>query len=103
MLVKTYTRGLQTPETWADHVDSKIRISLGLFTHKIRRVDVFLSDINGPKGGLDMLCKIKTSVYGQAPFIVQEKADTVHEAINVCLHRTKRSISRHIERQIKHR
>ncbi len=98
MLVKTHARNLVLPDTLAEHVDAKIRLALGLYREKIRRVDIFLSDVNGPKGGEDIMCKIKIKADGHAPLIAQATATSIYDAMNICSQRIKRSVSRRFDR-----
>ena len=99
MKIDIHSQGITLSSNVKNHTDTKARLALGVFSSKINKVDIYLSDVNGPKGGEDMLCKVITTAYGEAPFAVQEKAKTLYEAINVCLHRVKRSASRKFEKR----
>lgn len=103
MLVKIYTQGLALSKKLQSHAEEKLRLELGAFTRKIRRVDVFLSDVNGPKGGEDMVCKVKISAFGTTPIVVQEKSVNIYEAISVCSHRVKRTVARKFDRVTRRR
>ncbi len=103
MLVKIHARGFALSEALSDYADSKIRLALGLYKDKIRRSDIFLTDINGPRGGEDMMCKIKIEPHGCTPIIAQETASDMYDAINICSNRIKRSAGRHFDRVLQRR
>ena len=50
-------RGHVDPELTA-HVERRLRFALSRFSGRIRRVNVFLADQNGPRGGIDKTCRI---------------------------------------------
>ncbi len=100
MLIKIYAPGIEMSETLKHHAESKARLALGLFVEKVQRVDIFLSDVNGPKGGEDMVCKIKVSAVKNSTIVVQEKSENLRSAINICMHRLKRSAARKFSRMV---
>ena len=49
--------GKPAPELTA-HVERRLRFALTRFSGRIGRVNVFLTDQNGPRGGIDKTCRI---------------------------------------------
>lgn len=99
MLVQIHARDFALSEALDNYTDSKIRVALGLFREKIRRVDVFLTDVNGPKGGEDKNCKIIVKLdRHNADIVAHETAPDMYDAINTCSHRVKRTVARQCER-----
>jgi hypothetical protein len=47
---------------------------LGRFATHIERATVRFEDINGPRGGIDTVCRIQLTVSGRPPVLVQRKA-----------------------------
>lgn len=41
-----------------EHVDRRLHFALARFSVRIARVSVFLDDVNGPRGGVDKVCRI---------------------------------------------
>jgi len=41
-----------------EHVDRRLHFALARFSARIARVTVFLDDVNGPRGGVDKVCRI---------------------------------------------
>jgi putative sigma-54 modulation protein len=50
-------RGHIDPDLTA-HIERRLRFALSRFSGRIRRVNVFLADQNGPRGGIDKTCRI---------------------------------------------
>ena len=103
MLLKIHTRGTASSDALSKYIDSKIRLALGLYKDKIRRVDIYLVDVNGPKGGEDISCKVKVSVDGYQPVIVRETDDDMYKAISISSHRIKRAVGRCFDRALQQR
>ena len=52
------------------------------FVDRIRRVEVYLQDMNAQKGGVDTRCSIEVSLAGHQPVAVDERATGVDEAVS---------------------
>ena len=52
------------------------------FMDRIRRVEVYLQDMNANKGGVDTRCSIEVSLAGHQPIAVDERATGVDEAVS---------------------
>ena len=100
MLLKIHTRGFPPSKALTEYTESKIRLSLGLFHDKVRRVDIFLTDLNGPKGGEAMSCKVKIKIDGCQDVLVSAIDENLYDAINICSHKAKRTVNRRFERLI---
>ncbi|MCE2030066.1 HPF/RaiA family ribosome-associated protein [Sessilibacter corallicola] len=103
MLIKIHTPTFPQTNALSNYVDAKIRLALGLYRDKIRVVDVFLTDENGPKGGNDMRCKIVVKADRYPLTITQETADDIYDSINNCSHRIKRAVGRRFDRALQRR
>lgn len=58
MLWNLKTAGCNPPASLVAHVERRLQFALSRFSGRIRRVDVFLADENGPRGGIDKTCRI---------------------------------------------
>ncbi len=52
------------------------------FVDRIRRVEVYLQDMNAHKGGVDTRCSIEVSLAGHQPVAVEERATGLDEAVS---------------------
>ena len=67
--------GVRRPKDLPDHIERRLCFALSRFGSRIGKVFVFLHDMNGPKGGIDKVCRIlvKTEGFG---IVVVAVADT---------------------------
>ena len=57
-------QGTQRPADLPEHIERRLRFALARFGNRVERVIVFLQDRNGPKGGIDKVCRILAKVQG---------------------------------------
>lgn len=98
MYINIQCRGFPLTEALKDYVKSRVRLALERYRHNIASVSVMLADVNGPKGGEDMQCRISIKSSRLPAIVVQETAVDMYDAINMCSHRAKRSASRQLEK-----
>src|SRR5438552_13371294 len=55
------------------------------FADRLRRVEVYLQDTNGPKGGPDTRCSIEAHLAGHQPVAVHSIAGSVDEAVSAAV------------------
>jgi hypothetical protein len=67
-------RGTHPQPNLRDLIERRVRFALGRFSGRIRRTDVVLADVNGPRGGTDQQCRV-TVVLAASPPVVIEVAD----------------------------
>lgn len=56
--------GGRRPANLSEHIERRLRFALARFGSRVERVIVFLQDRNGPKGGIDKVCRILAKVQG---------------------------------------
>ena len=69
--------------TTADIAEVTAAVEAGLSRYKERltRVEVHLSDVNGPKGGRDCRCALEARAAGRQPVAVTNEAHTPDDAV----------------------
>lgn len=74
---------IETPEALSVHIETDVRAALGRFGDQITRVEVHLSDENGPKSGTDdKRCRMEARCAGRQPVAVSHDGATLREAYN---------------------
>jgi hypothetical protein len=71
---------------------------LGKFAPRIERLTVRFEDVNGPRGGIDVACRIKVVISGVPSVVVTELAGNPVEAFDRAGQRIERVVSRTIGR-----
>ena len=80
-------------------IRKKLGRRLGKFAPAIERVSVRVKDVNGPRGGIDQLCRIKV-VLSDLPSVVFEAQDAVLDrAIERALAGTERTVRKSVRRR----
>lgn len=74
-------------------------VKLGKYDTSIERVTVRVLDVNGPRGGIDKLCRIKVVLSGLPSVVFESRALTLKAAINGALSGTERTVRRTLQRR----
>lgn len=89
--------GLQLSETERGYLRVRLGKKLGKFSPHVERVTVRFEDLNGPKGGVDIECRIKVVLSGLPSVVVSENAETVPLAFNQAADRCVRVVRKTLE------
>ena len=81
------------------YVRRKLGIKLGKFTSSIERVSVRVSDVNGPRGGVDQRCRVKVVLSGLPSVVVERRHADAEAAIDSALRATEESLRRVVRRR----
>ena len=74
-------------------VSAEVERGLSRYAEQITRVEVHLSDVNGPRvGGEDKRCLLEARLAGRQPIAVTHEAVTVDEAIVEACEKMERSL-----------
>ena len=104
MIIQLNTdKNLVGTEKLSVYLNSFIPEELSRFSHQITRVEVHLSDVNGPKNGLnDKRCLIEVRLEGMKPIAVSNNADTHEQAIEGAVEKIKTSLDSTLGRMRNH-
>ncbi len=81
------------------YIRRKLGMKLGKFATSIERVSVRLKDENGPRGGVDQICRIKVVLYGLPSVVFEAKDASRDAAIDGALAGIERVVRRTLERR----
>ena len=82
-----------------DDIARKLGMRLGKFASSIERVTVRLSDVNGPKGGVDHKCLIKVVLSGLPSVVVERRDAALQRAVNAAIGATAQTVRRSVQRR----
>lgn len=81
------------------HVSTRLDYALNHGREIITRIVVRLSDINGPRGGLDKCCSIEVRIKGASTLVVEDTQADLYVAIDRASERIGRTLDRRLARQ----
>lgn len=99
MQVNVNLRHVKTNE---DRVQQEVEHALERFAERMTRVEVFLSDVNGHKGGPDKQCKLEARPRGLDPVAVEALAEQPMEAVTGALGKLERMLDSRFGRLDRH-
>jgi putative sigma-54 modulation protein len=82
-----------------DYIERRLRFALGRFAARIHRLRVRLTDVNGPRGGLDKRCRIAVALVPRGVVIVEGSGDDPFALIADAAKRAGRVVRRGLERR----
>jgi CBS domain-containing protein len=82
-----------------DAIARKLGMRLGRFASTIERVTVRLSDVNGPKGGVDHKCLIKVVLTGLPSVVVERRDSALQRAVNAAIAAAAQAVRRSVQRR----
>ena len=97
MKLRLVARGVELTADLNEYVRRRIHFALGRFAGRIRSVCVRLTDVNGPRGGIDKCCDIRVNVGLRQEVIVRERQNNIHAAIAFAVERADRAVQRQLD------
>jgi ribosome-associated translation inhibitor RaiA len=82
-----------------EYIGHRLRFALGRFAGRVGRVTVRLSDVNGPRGGIDKRCRIVASLVPRGMVMVEGSGDDPFALIAGTAKRAGRAVRRELERR----
>ena len=90
--------GLTLDEADREYIRRRLGEKLGRYAKSVERVSVRLRDINGPRGGVDVRCRIKVVLSGLSSVLVENQAATFRPALTAALAGAERAVRRALQR-----
>jgi len=96
MKIGIQCRGFSLTGAIAGQVKKRLDFLFRGGIRRLRRVDVTLSDLNGPRGGVDKRCLIKVSLDGLRPVVIEDVQPDLYLAIDRAAGRASRTVVRRL-------
>jgi ribosomal subunit interface protein len=90
---------LQMSEFLHDHILRQVEHAVRRFRDRIGRITVRLTDVNGPRGGIDKRCRITAELIAAPPLVVESESDDAYDAVGRAASRLHRTTARMIGRR----
>ena len=81
------------------YMRQKLSRALEKFAQSIERVTVRVKDVNGPRGGIDQLCRIKVVLSKLPSVLVETRHALLDVAFRSALARTERAVRKSVQRR----
>ena len=92
-------RNFSLTDAIRSHIERRLRFALSRSDDHIRHIVLRLSDINGPRGGVDKLCHLQVVLHALPDVVVKDIQADLYLAIDRATDRAGRTVERKIERQ----
>jgi hypothetical protein len=92
-------RGLRLTKTHGREVRRILTSALGRLAHRVRIVRVWLEDVNGPRGGVDNLCRIDIEFRRRGVISVSASASDELAAAAKAARRARELIDRRVKKR----
>lgn len=93
------TSGMDIDAELARYVRHRLGVRMSKFAPRIERATVRFEDVNGPRGGRDVVCRIKVVISGMPSVLVQRRAREPRETFDLTVDAAERSVRRALERR----
>jgi len=80
-------------------VRAKLIRRLGKFAEAIDRVSLRTEDLNGPRGGVDRVCRVKVVIRGLQSVVFQKQDAFLNSAVDLALEGAERGVRRALSRR----
>ena len=94
MNIQLQAQGFALTDAIGAHVHRQIALNLVNFESHIVSVDVFLSDINGPKGGPDKKALICIRLDSRRSITIERIREDLYDAVSTVSRQAKRTVRR---------
>lgn len=91
--------GVHLSEQSKEDIRRKLGTRLGKFGTSIERVSVRVKDVNGPRGGVDQLCRVKVVLSGMSSVVFEHQDRALEAAINGALAGAERTVRKTLQRE----
>lgn len=100
MIHDIHTSGLSLKKSTRLHIERRLAFALGRFEDSLNAVSVTVEDSNGPRGGIDQVCRIRVSLQGERnPIIAESKHEHMKAAIDMAAECAGRSVARALDKR----
>jgi putative sigma-54 modulation protein len=91
--------GVESDAFLREHIERRLNYALSRFGARVNRVTVYLSDRNGPKGGIDKSCRIVVRLRGLGEIVSAVDDTDWTVAVDRAATRAGHTVSRALERK----
>lgn len=102
MHIDIQARGFELTDNLREHTRRRLGFATDWARDEVRRINVRLSDVNGPRGGKDKRCLIQIPLTGRPDIVIDELESDLYVSIDKAIGRAERVLAKQIERAREH-
>ncbi|MBI5542449.1 MAG: HPF/RaiA family ribosome-associated protein [Deltaproteobacteria bacterium] len=102
MRIEVRGKGVEITSGLRTFVERRARLALGSRSEKIDRLQVWIEDVNGPKGGTDKVCRVKVTGREVGEHLLESASAEIGASVFDAVDRAARLASRSLERARAH-
>jgi putative sigma-54 modulation protein len=91
-------KGIDDTAELHQDIERRLRFCLARFAGEVRRVNVWVQDTNGPRGGVDKQVRVEVRGTRFEPIVIEENDTDVWPAVERATDRLGRGLARAVER-----
>lgn len=99
MQIDIQARNFSLTPALRSHVERRLSFALSTRYQHIERIEVRLSDINGPRGGNDKCCLIQVKLPQLSVVVIEDTEADLYVAIDRAADRASRTVARRLTRK----
>ena len=99
MQIDIQARDFALTQALNNHIRRRLDFALSSRYDQVQRIDIRLSDINGPRGGSDKCCKVHVVLPQLIDVIIEDTETDMYAAINRAIDRAGRTVTRRLARE----
>lgn len=99
MKIDIQARRVSLSRNLHNYTERRVQAALTRFDERIMKVSLWLSDVNGPKGGTDKYCQVKIIMAGKPDVVIEDTRENLYLAINRAIERAGQTVVRKLDRQ----
>lgn len=96
-------RGFPLTDAIREYAERRLVYAVSFASNVTQRINVRLSDINGPRGGDDKRCQLVFTLQGLPSVVIEDTESNLYVAIDRAVDRASRTLARVLERKHAHR
>lgn len=101
MNIRIQTQGFTLTPAIAAWTHDRLSRSLQRYSEDITSIDVYLKDINGPKGGQDKQALVRVQLRSGSPVFVETPHADMYAAIDLSSRRVQRTVRRLFKKKLR--
>ena len=99
MHVEITSQGFELTDSLRNYTLRRLRTPLLRARDRARQVSIYLSDENGPRGGVDKRCLVAIRLAGSVPLVIEETQTDLYSAIDSVSKRASHALTRRLQRR----